>query len=1469
MVRVWCRLGPIVILAACGGGGAGDGIDAAAEVAVADASGDGAADAADGVLPDADVALDMDADGLGDADAGARSDSEAGPDAVPDADTTADADAMPDTPEVTAPVCGNGVPEATEACDQGLANSDTKPDACRSDCTEARCGDGVVDTGESCDDGDDDPLNACTPQCVPGPGLSAPTAGSVIFTELMINPTAAQDPLGEWIELWNVGSQELSLSGCVVFDSGTDAFPLTGLVIPSGGHVVLAFSGDLAVNGGVEADLAYGSMLLDNLSDEVVLQCGNAEIDRVEYSDAFFPIAAGKAMSLDPAFGTAKENDGSVGWCVAVSPYGAGDLGTPGFANPACVAAAPTVDSCRLASPPSHSIVLTESITHGLEIFEPGVTTKGPGVDAAPGLRVQLGLGALGSQPADGGFTWVAAVAAPDWADPTGYDGYLGTITPSATGSYDVAGRVSLDLGQTWVYCDLGPLGSDDGYQPADAVMLEVGDNPCDGFICDSPPGDACDAAEIRVLGATAAGATCEVLAGEATCIYPPTVTDCGALGAVCLPETASCGGSASSPDSAGQLVFSEFLADPLAVADAVGFWVEIYNPGESPLDLEGCAFSLGGEQEHVIDSPLVIGAGDYRVLADVADPAINGGVIVDHVLSTALDGPASGGGALELRCGDVVVDSVVCPPGVWPIAAGKATALSPFKRNAVANDSAANWCTAVTPFGAGDLGTPGGDNPPCPGDIQTVDTCRIQPPSQATLAAGTLASVSVRLRDAPLTFTTPGTDTGAALSVEVGYGPAGTVPDASWTWLPAEPDSTWSATAAGAPAGTDAWNGRFTTPPAGEWAVVFRVSVDAGHSASICDTTGLGDGFLPAQAWMLTSEPSACDPDPCSVAPGLACDADEVVDLGLPAACALAGDGAAVCAWTATVQSDCAALGGVCADGGCEDLPLAPIPGQVIFTELAIAPGGDERGEWLELTNVSEDRFITLSECALVSGSGLSWPLAGAPFQATLLRPGASKVFARSGDPKINGGLSPAAVYAPALALPNDAGSVSLVCGSGLVDTVKWDDSKGWSIPVGVPLSLAGNRLSAAQNDLAGAWCPGLASTAGKPAGSPGAANPLCPPPDAVVDFCRFESPESLEVTVGESFPVAGLITDFGNTNLSPGVDAAPGTRAQVGVGATGADAQSGVGFVWFEAAPDPDWEDPSASLADRWIGEATALAPGAAALAVRFSLDGGATWLACDLDGSDNGYSPSQAGVLTVKPSPCSPNPCDAPPTAGCDGDVASVGLAPGACTADEAGGAVCEYEQRSVDCAPHGGCAAGDCVLAPPGPKSAGDLVITEVMRRSGLGTPDAGEWFEVLNTTEVALALDGCRVSDASGALATVIPPIPLLVAPGGRLVLGASADPATNGGVAMDFAWGSKLSLGNVFDEITLRCGGVIIDRVVWVNGWPGGVAVAMQTRPEITSASGNDAISAWCAATSSYGPHGLLGTPGLANTPCP
>ncbi len=63
-------------------------------------------------------------------------------------------------------VCGDGEITGHETCDDGTANSDTEPNACRTNCQPAFCGDGVTDNGEQCDDGNDVDDDDCSNSCV-------------------------------------------------------------------------------------------------------------------------------------------------------------------------------------------------------------------------------------------------------------------------------------------------------------------------------------------------------------------------------------------------------------------------------------------------------------------------------------------------------------------------------------------------------------------------------------------------------------------------------------------------------------------------------------------------------------------------------------------------------------------------------------------------------------------------------------------------------------------------------------------------------------------------------------------------------------------------------------------------------------------------------------------------------------------------------------------------------------------------------------------------------------------------------------------------------------------------------------------------------------------------------------------------------------------------------------------------------
>lgn len=75
-------------------------------------------------------------------------------------------------------VCGDGVLQRGEACDQGPANSNVVANRCRLNCLLASVGDGVIDNGEECDDGNITDGDGCTAE-----GRSERVAGGVTVAQ--------------------------------------------------------------------------------------------------------------------------------------------------------------------------------------------------------------------------------------------------------------------------------------------------------------------------------------------------------------------------------------------------------------------------------------------------------------------------------------------------------------------------------------------------------------------------------------------------------------------------------------------------------------------------------------------------------------------------------------------------------------------------------------------------------------------------------------------------------------------------------------------------------------------------------------------------------------------------------------------------------------------------------------------------------------------------------------------------------------------------------------------------------------------------------------------------------------------------------------------------------------------------------------------------------------------------------------
>jgi len=165
------------------------------------------------------------------------------------------------------------------------------------------------------------------------------------------------------------------------------------------------------------------------------------------------------------------------------------------------------------------------------------------------------------------------------------------------------------------------------------------------------------------------------------------------------------------------------------------------------------------------------------------------------------------------------------------------------------------------------------------------------------------------------------------------------------------------------------------------------------------------------------------------------------------------------------------------------------------------------------------------------------------------------------------------------------------------------------------------------------------------------------------------------------------------------------------------------------------------------------------------------------------------------------------------------------------------------------------AGDLVdndcdgLVDEGSWSEGDLFLTEIMNNPRLTVDPYGEWFEVYNSTEDTLVLNGLVIySTLDSDWHQVLSDDLLLIDPGGYFVLGNNDDVLTNGGVDIGYSYGSDISLANESDEIVLEADGVVVDTVTWDDGetFPDGAGSSMTLDPTYYSPDLNDSGDHWC-----------------------
>ena len=181
---------------------------------------------------------------------------------------------------------------------------------------------------------------------------------------------------------------------------------------------------------------------------------------------------------------------------------------------------------------------------------------------------------------------------------------------------------------------------------------------------------------------------------------------------------------------NAPRVIINEVMANPRAVSDERGEWIELRSHEAKPVDLRGWRIVSENDVGTVIDRSVVLPANGIVVLARDGDTRVNGGIHAGYAYGSRI---ALGNGAdwIAIKLPDgTTVDSVA-----W-------TSALPGRSSAVVDGAArqvdiagAGWATSTTVFGGGDLGTPGASNPR-PSTMEAV--ARDAPSGRGTLTSET-----------------------------------------------------------------------------------------------------------------------------------------------------------------------------------------------------------------------------------------------------------------------------------------------------------------------------------------------------------------------------------------------------------------------------------------------------------------------------------------------------------------------------------------------------------------------------------------------------------------------------------------------------------------------------------------------------------------------------------------------------------
>jgi hypothetical protein len=1261
------------------------------------------------------------------------------------------------------------------------------------------------------------------------------------------------DTNGEWIEIHNPTSAPVNLRGWVLADLGSERHVIgADLMVPPGGYAVLARKVDQAINGGVPATYQYSSINLGNSTDALrLLAPGDIELDRVEW---------GGASGLTIPLGASQERTTWISpmtWTRAqtVWPGSAGDLGTPGTAtSPPATATAtetPTLNPTEsVSATATFTVTLTPASTVTATVepatptaVEPGETltptpTDTPVIGLPPGLLISEFLADPNGPVSDTNGEWIElhnpttqSVNLRGWTL-AGLDGQRHTIVADVIllpGGYGVLGRNADPtrnggVALAYTYAGLSLSNS------ADSILLIAPDGvEIDRVVWEAggltiTPGASLERTNVDTPASWSTALTPWPGSGDnlgtpgAAPLAPPTPTSTP------LPESTTTPTVTLVSTPPPLLRISEFLADPKAVSDNHGEWIELYNPTTAAVHLQGWVLAdLSGEQ-HTITANLWIAPAGYLVLARNSDPLLNGGVPAVY-LYTGLSLANSGDSLILLAPNGAQVDQVVWGSATaYPIIAGASYERAGW-------DAPDLWSPAQTlwPGSAGDRGTPGlaYTPPPLPTVTPTpvllptpTPTPPSGPPPQLWIsefladpkAVTDTAGEWIELHNANVAAVNL---RGWALADDGGehhlIAADIVIPAGGYVILARNADTTVNGGVVvhyvytGISLANSEDEIRLIAPGGVEvdrvaWGGDTALDLKAGRSAERV-------GFDEFAGWMIASTPW----------PG------STGDAGTPGGVYLAPTPTPTPVGTPTPSATATPFTG----------PLPPI---WISEFLADPKAVDDRdGEWIELHNGG-------SEAVNLRG----WMLADAGKEAhtiaadLIVPPGISVILARNGDFSANGGVLVHYVYS-GIALGNTQDTIRLLAPNGaLIDQVTWGGETSLK-------PKAGKSLERATLSATGDWVLAMAAwpTSTGDQGSPGSKYTPAPPtptgtpgPTPTVTLTPFTGPAP-QLLISEFLADPKAVSDTTGewVELYNASSATVNLRGWI-IADAGKEHIIASDLIvppgeYVVLARNGDF-DTNGGVVVHYVYSGLSLGnteDTVRLLAPDHTVVDEVSW------GGESGLKP-KAGISLERTTTTAENGW-APATTAWPGSAGDLG-SPGG-------------ESATPAPTPTG------TVTPPGGPPPY--ILITEFLADPKAVNDSDGEWIELYNGGSEPVNLRDWTLSDLGSERHTIN--ADLIIEPGAYLILARNGDPATNGGVNVHYVYRS-FTLSNGEDEIILQTpDGIEADRVVW------GAESRLDPAPGVSlERTALDSPTTWVPATTPWpNSAGDLGSPGVAYTP--